>query len=69
MHQPLVFKTLTQAIEEAHRWGRECDLPSVVTIEEDGSYTLYGHGERVYNHAPRDSTGGELEVYRLNGKD
>jgi len=40
-----------EAIREAHRWDIECDLPARVTLEQDGSYTLYGAGKVVYDTA------------------
>ena len=46
---PLKFNTLLEAIREAHRWDIECDLPARVTLEQDGSYTLYGAGKVVYD--------------------
>ena len=43
---PFKFDTLSEAIEEAHRFEeRTCR----VTEEEDGSYTFYGHGKKVYD--------------------
>jgi len=48
---PLKFNTLLEAIREAHRWDIECDLPARVTLEQDGSYTLYGAGKVVYDTA------------------
>ena len=59
------FNTLSEAIEEAHKWVKEADLPVIITLEEDGSYTFYGHGKRVYNTVGllADS---ELDIYQQN---
>ena len=46
---PLKFNTLLEAIREAHRWDIECDLPARATLEQDGSYTLYGAEKVVYD--------------------
>jgi len=42
------FTNLKEAIEEAYKFSDGTDFPGVVTLEEDGLYTLYGHGKRVY---------------------
>lgn len=46
---PLKFNTLSEAIEEAQRWDEELEIRAVVTKEDDGSYTLFGLGEKVWN--------------------
>ena len=46
---PYKFKTLTEAIKEVQRWDEELEFPCVVTQEKDGSYTLFGLGEKVWN--------------------
>ena len=46
---PLKFCTLSEAIEEAQRWDEELEISAVVTKEDDGSYTLFGLGEKVWN--------------------
>lgn len=46
---PLKFNTLSEAIEEAQRWDEELEISAVVTKEDDGSYTLFGLGEKVWN--------------------
>jgi hypothetical protein len=63
MHKPLMFSKLKDAIEESHRWVRDADLPALVTLEEDGLYTLYGHGKRVYNTTNHMVYGTDLDVY------
>ena len=64
MQRRLLFKTITQAIEEAHRWDQESGFTALVTLEKGGGYTLYGHGKCVYSTAHINDAGGELEVYR-----
>jgi hypothetical protein len=64
MKNVYMFNTLSEAIEEAHRWVKEADLPALVTLEEDGSYTFYGHGKRVYNTTLDGIYGTDLDVYR-----
>ena len=46
---PYKFHTLSEAIQEAQRWDEELEFPAIVTEEEDGSYTLYGAGKKVYD--------------------
>ena len=45
---PLKFNTLSEAIQEAQRWDEELEISAVVTKEDDGSYTLFGLGEKVW---------------------
>ena len=47
---PLKFNTLSEAIEEALRWDEELEISAVVTKEDDGSYTLFGNGTKVWTH-------------------
>lgn len=42
-------KTLSEAIQEAQRWDEELESLAIVTKEDDGSYTLYGAGKKVYD--------------------
>ena len=46
---PYQFNTLREAIKEAQRWDEELEFPCVVTQEKDGSYTLFGAGNVVYD--------------------
>ena len=46
---PYKFHTLSDAIQEAQRWDEELEISAVVTKEDDGSYTLFGLGEKVWN--------------------
>ena len=47
--EPYKFNTLTEAVKEAQRWDEELEFPCVVTQEKDGSYTLFGAGNVVYD--------------------
>lgn len=50
LQTPFKFDILSEAIEEAHRFEERTDFPCCrVTEEEDGSYTFYGHGKKVYD--------------------
>ena len=46
---PFKFNTLSEAIQEAQRWDEELEISAVVTKEDDGSYTLFGLGEKVWD--------------------
>ena len=45
---PFKFNTLSEAIEEALRWDEELEISAIVTKEDDGSYTLFGNGTKVW---------------------
>jgi len=45
--KPLKFKTIEEALEQVEEFSRGTDINVPITLEDDNTYTFFGHGKIV----------------------
>ena len=65
--KPLKFKTIEEALEQVEEFSRGTDINVPITLEDDNTYTVFGHGKIVAHWICRDEED-DLDAWGIDRK-